>query len=242
MLVKDSLRLRLKVKKFGKARFISHQEFARALMLGARRARLPLKYRGEYTKTIKASFSPPLPLGIMSEGEYVDFELSGYISPEEAKERMNHNLPSGIEIDVAKFIQTSVRAVGKLINSASYTISIPKDMGSEASWKKAVEAFLENEVVNYERVQPRSTRVINLRRGVHLLEVKCETEAPDVCLTMMVDDGVAETIKAREVLEVLAGLAGVDTNPLEGVKICRNGLYIRRGSKFISPLEVKGAR
>ncbi|MDD5448846.1 MAG: DUF2344 domain-containing protein, partial [Actinomycetota bacterium] len=150
------------------------------------------------------------------------------------------NLPLGIEIDASKLIQGSAKPVGKLINAASYTIFIPEGVGSEGDWRKAVEAFLEKEVVNYERVQPRSKRMINLRGGVRSLEVRCKIETPDICLMMIVDDGIAETIKAREVLEVLVGLAGVDTSLLESVKIYRNGLYVRRGSKFISPMEVRG--
>jgi uncharacterized protein (DUF2344 family) len=43
-------------------------------------------------------FGLPLPVGVTSDAEYADFELSGDISPSEFSSRLNAELPNGIHI------------------------------------------------------------------------------------------------------------------------------------------------
>ena len=237
----DSLRLRVQLTKEGRSRFLSHTEFQRNLMLAARRARLPLAYSEGYRPKMKISLSPPLPIGVTSEGELVDFSLSGYISPAEAAKRFDDALPPGITLVRARLLGAGSRPVGKLIDTAMYHAFVPVPGPGEGEWKKAVEQFLISETVEFERVQPRRTRTVDLRPGTHSLEV-LSTRGGSLTLRMVLNDGIKGTIKPWEVLEVLARMAGEAASRWREARVHRVGLFSRHGERMVSPMETGSRR
>ena len=97
--------------------------------------------------------------------------------------------------------------------------------------------FLGRDSVEYERVQPRRTRVVDLRPGVHWLRVEEGEQGMPLRMSMAVDDGTRGTVKAWEVIEVLAGSAGVPREAWAGANVSRLGLYSRRGDRLVSPMD-----
>jgi hypothetical protein len=128
--------------------------------------------------------------------------------------------------------------VGKLIDTASYLVTLPANAGTREVWERAVDDFLRSDVVDFERVQPRRTRVINLRPGVHHLVVAQAEKDERVTLSMELDDGTRGTVKAWEIIEVVAGLAGVPRETWERADVHRSGLFTRRGDRLVSPMEL----
>ncbi len=270
MPVPEPLRLRVQIVKGGPARYLSHTEFSRALVFAARRSGLPLEYAGTYHARIKMSLSPPIPIGVTSACELVDFKLVGYISAADAERALNASLPGGLEVACCRLLPGGERPVGKLIDTATYQVTLPQGAGSRADWERAVAEFLKKKVIEFERVQPRRTRVVDLRAGVHRLQVvDCEGIDPangseagvgvdtekavrfeqndagdgrghssDFRLSMALDDGTRGTIKPWEVIEVLAGMAGVNRNRWEHARVHRDGLFTRRGDRLVSPMEI----
>ncbi len=237
--VDQPLRLRVQLTKTGPARFLSHTEFQRALIFAARRAGLPLDYAGQHRPRVKLSLSPPIPIGVTSEGEIVDFQLRGYVSPADAQEELNKSLPEGIEVTASRVMGADERPVGKIIDTATYDISLPEGSDRER-WDRAVGEFMGRHSIEYERVQPRRTRSVELRGGVHRLEVTGggdETGGAAVWLRMTLDDGTRGTVKPWEVIEVLAGFAGVPRETWERARVRRTGLYAMRGDRLVSPMK-----
>ncbi|MCJ7652171.1 MAG: TIGR03936 family radical SAM-associated protein [Actinobacteria bacterium] len=234
----EPLRLRVQLAKRGKARYVSHVEFSRTLVMAARRAGLPLQYAGKYRPRMRISLSPPLPIGVTSECELVDYFLEQYVSPAEAKVALEKSLPAGIDVVRCRLMGSSAKPVGKLIDTAAYRVELPPDAGLEGDWRKAVEVFLGMEVVSMERVQPRRTRVVDLRPGVHRLEVELGGRGEGVGFLMVLDDGTRGTVKPLEVLKVLAGLAGAPEDSFQKARVHREGLLVRRGERLVSPLEL----
>jgi len=234
------LRLRVQFSKEGKARYLSHSEYSRTLMISARRAGLPLEYAGYNMSRMKISLSPPLPIGITSESEFVDFNLTGYVPAAEAERLLNEALPEGIRAVRCRLMAGDARPVGKVIDTAVFTASLPEGDGSEGDWCGAVERFLEKDSIPYERVQPRRTRVVDVRAGVHKLEFVSKGQGGQAgpVLMMALDDGIAGTTKPWEVIEVLAGMAGVPRETWERAGVHRSGLYARRGDRLVSPMDL----
>jgi radical SAM-linked protein len=232
----DSLRLRVQLTKEGTARYLSHTEFQRNLMLAARRAGLPLAYSEGHRPKMKISLSPPLPIGVTSEGELVDFALDSYLSGAEAAKRLDEVLPPGISVVNARLLGAGSRPVGKLIDTAVYVAFLPGAAGGEGEWKNAVEQFLRSDTVEFERVQPRRTRKVDLRPGVHSLEASAD-EGGGVAVRMVLDDGTGGTVKPWEVLEVLAGLSPAAGDSWREARVHRMGVYTRRGERLLSPMD-----
>ena len=234
----EPLRLRVQFAKRGMARYVSHSEFSRTLMLSARRAGLPLRYSGKYRPRMKLSLSPPLPIGVTSDCELVDFFLEQYVSPAEAEQALGRSLPEGIDVVRCRLMGSDAKPVGKLIDTAAYRVQLPSGAGNEGDWKRAVEVFLSKEVVSLERVQPRRTRVVDLRPGVHTLEARSGASGSGVELFMVLDDGTHGTVKPLEVLTVLADSAGVPAGSWQDVLVHREALFVRRGGRLVSPMEL----
>jgi radical SAM-linked protein len=234
----EQLRLRVRLTKLGRMRFLSHTEYWRTLMLAARRSGLPLAYAGDYRPRVKVSLSPPLPIGIASDCELVDIGLTSYVPPAEAQRMLSAVLPEGMEVAGCRLMGEESRPVGKMIDTAAYRAFIPAVAGSGDDWSRAVESFMSSDTVNFERVQPRRTRVVDLRPGVHRLEVTRPGDGGRLLVEMLVDDGTRGTIKPWEVLRVLAGNAGLDQEALAASEVRRVGLFTMRGDRFVSPMDV----
>lgn len=234
----EPLRLRLQLAKKDRIRFLSHAEFMRALMMAAKRSKLPVIYGGKHRQKMKISFSPPLPIGFTSDCELVDIMISDYVSPADAQESMSGMLPEGIDVKRCRLMGSESKPVGKLIDTAAYIVEFPETSGCEEDWRKAAGRFLDEKIINIERIQPRRTRIINIRDGVHSLDFRRSGEGGGVELYCVLDDGVGGTVKPKEVIKVLCELAGVDKDPEGFTGFNRVGLYMRKGEKLISPMEV----
>ncbi|PKQ28872.1 MAG: hypothetical protein CVT63_00450 [Candidatus Anoxymicrobium japonicum] len=236
------LRLRVQFTKEDTARYLSHSEYSRTLMISARRASLPLEYAGYRMSRMKISLSPPLPIGITSECELMDFGLSSYVPAAEAQRLLREALPGGIGVVGCRLLAADARPVGKLIDTACFRVRLLSDARTEGDLRGAVERFLEKSSISYERVQPRRTRIVDLRGGVHKLafDEKKTGDEDGICLVMTLDDGISGTIKPWEVIEVLARMAMIPKEIWNKAQVHRTGLFARRADRLLSPMEIGG--
>ena len=79
-------------------RFISHLDLMRLFARAARRAELPLFISSGFSPHAKIRIKRALKLGIESDKEEAEILLTRLISPEEFRERLQRQLPEGIEI------------------------------------------------------------------------------------------------------------------------------------------------
>ncbi len=79
-------------------KFISHLDLMRLFTRAMRRANFPLKLSQGFSPHPKFSIKRALKLGLESEQEEASVILREEISPEDFKNRLQHQLPQGIEI------------------------------------------------------------------------------------------------------------------------------------------------
>lgn len=113
-------RLRLKFAKKGPLRFLSHLELIGTFEKAARRATLPLKITEGFNPHPKISWGPSLPVGFESESEYLDLFLKDYLSPSEAKRRLQSFLPKGLTVLRAKYIPLKLPSLSSEIKVARF--------------------------------------------------------------------------------------------------------------------------
>ncbi len=80
------------------ARYLGHLDMVRAVLMAARRSRLPMAYSQGFHPAPKVRFSSPIPLGMESYQEAAEFALTSLVDPFEVKREMNRFLPGGIRI------------------------------------------------------------------------------------------------------------------------------------------------
>jgi len=120
-------RFRVKYSKGPEVRFISHLDMTRVWLRAISRAGLPVAYSQGFSPHPKVSFGPPLPLGVTSQGEYLDIQLDRPASPETIFGLQNH-LPRGISISAVSPIMSNVRSITELAEAADYRVAWPGDI------------------------------------------------------------------------------------------------------------------
>ena len=96
-----SYKIEIKFAKKKLMRFISHLDLMRLFQRAARRANLPIMLTEGFNPHPKISVKRALKLGLTSENEEAIFYLKEKVSPEKFKERLQRQLPEGIEIKEA---------------------------------------------------------------------------------------------------------------------------------------------
>lgn len=89
-------KLRLKFSKTGRAVYISHLDLMRTMQRVFSRAGVDLKYSEGFNPHAKISIILPLPVGMSSFCEYMDFALTGACDLESLPDRLNPFMPEGI--------------------------------------------------------------------------------------------------------------------------------------------------
>ena len=90
--------VRLVFSKTDRCKYISHLDINRCMSRALARAGIPLWFTEGFNPHPYMSFSLPLSLGVESLCESVDLRITGDISNDEIKNRMNEMLPTGIRI------------------------------------------------------------------------------------------------------------------------------------------------
>ena len=113
------MKARIKFKKYGALRFIGHLDVMRYFQKVMRRAQIPIAFTGGYSPHMIMSFASPLGIGLTSEGEYFDIELTEPIESEKAVRQMNEVGVEGIEVLSFRQIAEEKKATGMAIVAAA---------------------------------------------------------------------------------------------------------------------------
>ena len=92
------MNVRIRFAKYGAVKFIGHLDVMRYFQKAVRRAGLKIAYSQGFHPHQIMSFASPLGVGITSEGEYMDMELTAEYSPKEIVERLNETMADGFSV------------------------------------------------------------------------------------------------------------------------------------------------
>ncbi len=120
------IRYRVKYAKMDDMRFTSHLDVMRCIQRALRRADLPVSYSSGYSPHPRVSFGPPLPLGMIGEGEYFDVLFSRDPGGHWLN-RVNHCLPEGLDLIKARLVALQGTSLMKYVNAADYSIEVYSD-------------------------------------------------------------------------------------------------------------------
>ncbi len=140
------MRVRIKFSKFDTMRFIGHLDVMRYFQKLFNRAGLPMKYSEGYHPHQILSFAQPLGLGVTSDGEYLDLELTEEMDCNEIVEILNKSITDGFSI--SKAVRLADREPNKklvtsmsLISRSIYLISLKDVCGGCDSSKTTCEVW-----------------------------------------------------------------------------------------------------
>ncbi len=230
--------VRVKYCKDGPIKYISHLNLTQVFTRTLRRANIPVVISDGFNPRFRISFGPPLPLGISSTSEYLDIRLKEEIKTEELVERLNRVLPQGLKVLRAKIIPSSADSLVKIIDKASYIItlkikeelldSVAKNQVNELiELKQEVEKnnkrFLNLDEITIVKQTKNGIKRVDIRPSILDLSVK-KFEEQILELNLGLKIGQRGNLNPRYVARAwISNFA----NNFDIIQICRDGLYIK---------------
>jgi len=137
-------RVRLTYSKLDEARFLGAREVATLFARATRRAQLPVAYSQGFHPLPRLSFGPALPMGVESEEEFLDIELSESLTANEVGQRLGTQLSRGFAMRQAVTIDLREPSIDASIRAFRYAValaSLPGDKQELAFVENRLSAF-----------------------------------------------------------------------------------------------------
>jgi radical SAM-linked protein len=230
--------VRVKYCKDGPIKYISHLNLVQVFSRALRRADIPVMLSGGFNPRFRISFGPPLPLGISSISEYLDIKLKKEIKAEELLEKLNRVLPQGLKILGAKILPSPADSLVKVIDRATYIITLKvkekllnsgnknqedefKELSKEMD--KNVKRFVNLEEIIVEKQTKNGIKMVNIKPLI--LDIKVQKfQNPILEFNLDLKIGQQGNLNPRYVVKAWISYFA---NNFDILQICRDGLYIK---------------
>ncbi len=161
-------KIRLWFGKIDEMSLISHLDLVRLFDRAIRRAALPISFTGGYHPGPKISIANALSLGITSNGEIVDFELTEDMDIEEFRTRLAAQLPENIPLYQVEDVDLKSLNASRLMDKAEYLITVRVDDNPE--WQKWLDGINHSQEILWEKfTKSGNKKQINLRDRLFFL-------------------------------------------------------------------------
>lgn len=157
-------RVRLKLSKQGRARMVGHLEYLSMFQRAVRRAKLPVRFSGGFHPTPKISYLEALPLGVASEAELVDIELTRPLPIGQILADLSVQLPEGFSIVEGALIPWKSPSPSASLATSCYRVPLPEPVPKQLTEKLV--SFLEADRVLVTRLKKGREEQIDLRPNV----------------------------------------------------------------------------
>jgi len=206
----SALKARIKFRKYGVMKFIGHLDIMRYFQKVMRRADIPIAFTQGFSPHMIMSFAQPLGVGVTSDAEYFDIELTEPISSKRAIEQMNKANVEGIEIVSFVEIPDDKKCSGMtIVAGAEYAVSLlesnkTSDITKEITdeWKEKIDAFMAQSEIRILKQTKRSEKEVDIKPLIYDMEV-CDDR---IC--MFLATGSEQNLKPDLVMKAFLSFAG----------------------------------
>jgi radical SAM-linked protein len=206
------VRYRIRFAKRGDLRFLSHHDLLRCFERILRRAELPMATSHGFNPRPRIVFGLALGLGIESECELVDLELTESIDAEQLLLRLRQEAPAGLVFLNAEM--THDRRAPRIL-AAEYSLNLPMNLVEEG--KRALVRF--GDATDWPIVRQRHDREVKLDLKEQVLWSEIDSRGK-LCFRLAV--GAERSARPEELVTAL-GLKDAD---LRGIPIMRTSLIL----------------
>lgn len=214
-------RFRVRYTKDGPARFIGHLDLVRIFDRVMRRTGIPVAYSQGFHPHPKISFGPPLPLGMRSSAEYVDFSLSTPCP--EVGRLLARGMVEGMDVLSAQPIAEKAEALSQIITLAEYRIRC--EMNEHITDR--IHTLLEREHILVERMSKSGPKEVDIRPGITEITVFPEGGG----FVMLLGMKTGKSVRPSEV-------TGLIFDAHQSFEVTRTEQYAELSGKRVSPLEI----
>lgn len=187
-------------------KFIGHLDIMRYFQKAIRRAEIPIAFTSGYSPHMIMSFANPLGVGLTSDGEYFDIELTEPIASKEAVRRLNEQMVDGMEIVSFVQIPDDKKSKGmSIVAGADYLSSVKNGSLPEDLAEKLEAFYAQNEICVVKKTK-KSEKEVDIRPMIYKLE--CRNGG----IYMRVAAGSVQNLKPELVTEAFVRYLGMEAD------------------------------
>ena len=187
-------------------KFIGHLDIMRYFQKAIRRAEIPIAFTSGYSPHMIMSFANPLGVGLTSDGEYFDIELTESIASKEAVRRLNEQMVDGMEIVSFVQIPDDKKSKGmSIVAGADYLSSVKNGSLPENLAEKLEAFYAQNEICVVKKTK-KSEKEVDIRPMIYKLE--CRNRG----IYMRVAAGSVQNLKPELVTEAFVRYLGMEAD------------------------------
>lgn len=227
------MKYRIKFSKYSSMIFIGHLDMMRYFQKAIRRAEIPIAYSTGFSPHQIMSFAAPLGVGLYSNGEYLDVELTEEMPTEQMKVRLNDTMAEGVRILSVKALPKDAGNAMASVAAAGYQVKIRP--GHEPSFRfgDRFEAFMSQKEIPYEKETKKSTKILNLKEGIF------DHHVAEDHIDLLVDASSSGNLKPGMIMDAYYGFLGEKPGEFDFI-ITREETYTKNSSGSFIPLDDVG--
>lgn len=204
------MKARIKFRKYGVMKFIGHLDVMRYFQKAMRRADIPIAFTEGYSPHMIMSFAQPLGVGVTSDGEYLDIELTESISSEKAVKQLQNVMVEGIDVVSFREIPVDKKCSGMtIVAAADYKVSLAQTWKAREEkkalpqeWAAKIEAFMNEPQIVVMKKTKRSEREVDIKPMIYKMCAK------DDSIYLFLSTGSEQNLKPDLVMETFLRYLG----------------------------------
>ena len=155
------MKVRIKFSKHGVLKYVGHLDFMRYFQKAFRRTDIDVSYSKGFSPHMIMSFAQPLGVGVESDGEYFDVEVSDDENVDLFVDKLNEQMAEGVEVLEAIVLPEKAENAMASVAAASYEIEFYKD--APPITEKLIKKFVDSPEVSYVKKTKTGERTINIK-------------------------------------------------------------------------------
>ncbi len=193
-------------KKTGPAKYISHLDLQRTVDRALRRSGVPVMYSEGFNPHIRMSFAFALKVGMASESEYLEVELSDDANISAAEKAIIECFPDGLDVNWVKKKKEDTKKLMASVAKAEYEVKI-EDIAETGAIENAIEHILSLETLPLVKQTKNGPKEFDARPLIDHVRLDHESGHIDMLLSAQ----EAGTLDPRLLIEKIWVVANVDT-------------------------------
>lgn len=156
------MRIGIKFSREGAAKFVSHLDMQRVFSRALRRTGMHVKYSQGFNPHIVLSFASALPVGMATQGDYMEFSLTDSLPVDQVAARLHAQMPEGMRICKAGELPETAPKLMAAVRMAEVEILSPGD-----ALPQALKAFMAREHCVVQKRSGKKLRELDIRPLVY---------------------------------------------------------------------------
>ena len=230
------MNIRIKFRKYGPMKFISHLDVMRYFQKVIRRAGIDICFSEGFSPHMIMSFASPLGVGLTSDAEYVDIRVNTTTSSAEALRCMNETMAEGMEVVSFRLLPENSKNAMSIVAAADYEVRFREGCEPEYGWLDRWQEFLSQQEIRIVKETKKGPQEVDIRPWIH------DRSMTGGGLFLQVSAGSVHNLKPELLMDAFGAWAGMDI-PASALLVHRKEIYADQGTEGkqkLIPLEGLG--